>query len=148
LPECELAISILTNAIDGWAPFWMESCFNILRIFRTRGAPHRRLRDWRGRWWTMWTAVDLIPAGNKVLVANPHRRSPFVDPTEIEITGGDTGRIAWANGYASHGEGVRRIRGKRGVTDVWLGGTNLKRESMLAATLTRKYGKQKRSPKR
>jgi hypothetical protein len=148
LPECDLAISVLTNAIDGWAPFWVDSCFNILRVFKTRGAPSRRLRDWRGRWWTMWTAIDLIPAGNKVLVANPHLGNPFLDTTEIEVTGRDSGRIAWANGYASHGEGVRRQRDKRRkVTDIWLAGTNFKKQRALTATLERKYGTRKRGKK-
>jgi len=147
LPECDLAITILTNCIDGWAPFWVEGCFNILRVFKARGAPSRRLRDWSGRWWTMWTAIDLVPAGNHVLVANPHMTKPFLDSTEIEVTGRDTGRISWANGYASHGEGVRRQRDrKRKVTDIWLAGTNFKKESALAATLERKYGARKRAP--
>ena len=147
LPECDLAITILTNCIDGWAPFWVEGCFNILRVFKARGAPSRRLRDWNGRWWTMWTAIDLVPAGNHVLVANPHMTKPFLDSTEIEVTGRDTGRISWANGYASHGEGVRRQRDrKRKVTDIWLAGTNFKKESALAATLERKYGARKRAP--
>jgi len=146
LPECDLAITILTNCIDGWAPFWVEGCFNILRVFKARGAPSRRLRDWNGRWWTMWTAIDLVPAGNHVLVANPHMTKPFLDSTEIEVTGRDTGRISWANGYASHGEGVRRQRDrKRKVTDIWLAGTNFKKESALAATLERKYGARKRA---
>jgi CubicO group peptidase (beta-lactamase class C family) len=148
LPECELAITILTNAIDGWAPFWIDSCCNILRVFKTRGAPHRRLRDWRGRWWTTWTAIDLVPAGSRVLVANPHMSNPFMDAAQLEVTGRDSGRIAWASGYDSHGEAVRRVRDKRRrITDIWLGGRNLKRESALAATLTRRYGKRKRSSK-
>lgn len=149
IPECEVAITILTNAIDGWAPFWVDSCFNILRIFKSRGTSSRRLHDWRGRWWTMWTAIDLIPVGNRVLVANPHMNNPFMDAAEIEVTGRDTGRIAWASGYASHGEGVRRARGKRRkVTDIWLGGTNFKREKTLAATLTQKYRSRGRSGKK
>jgi hypothetical protein len=42
---------------------------------------------------------------------------------------------------------VRRVRNKRRkVTDVWLGGTNFKREGAHAATLERKYGTRK--PKR
>jgi CubicO group peptidase (beta-lactamase class C family) len=149
LPECDLAITILTNSIDGWAPFWVDSCLNILRVFKTRGAPSRRLRDWRGRWWTMWTAIALVPVGNRVLVANPHMNNPFLDAAEIEITGRNTGRIDWATGYASHGEGVRRSRNnKRRITEIWLGGTNLKPERVLAATLERKYGAGKRNAKR
>jgi CubicO group peptidase (beta-lactamase class C family) len=146
LPECDVAITILTNCIDGWAPFWVEGCLNILRIFQARGAPSRRLRDWSGRWWTMWTAIDLVPIGNRVLVANPHMSNPFLDSTEIDVTRRDTGHIASAAGYASHGEGVRRLRDKkRKVTDIWLGGTNFKPERVLAATLERKYGSRKRT---
>ena len=37
---------------------------------RKRGAPKRRVRDWTGRWWGMFGAVDLVPVGNRVLAAN------------------------------------------------------------------------------
>ena len=114
MPESELAITILSNSIDGWAPIWMEGCFHILRAFKSRGAPERRVRDWTGRWWTIWNAVDLVPMGNRVLVGNPHMISPFMDATEIEVTGRDTGRITSATGYASFGEPVRRSRNKSG----------------------------------
>src|SRR5262249_8991148 len=71
VPECDLSISILSNSIDGAAPFWLDGCLHILRTFKNRGAPDRRLRDWRGRWWTIWNAIDLVPVGNRVLVGNP-----------------------------------------------------------------------------
>ena len=35
---------------------------------------------------------------------------PFLDTSEIEVTGRDSGRVALANGYGSHGEKVRRVR--------------------------------------
>jgi len=149
VPACNVAITILTNCIDGWAPFWIDGCLNILRVFKSRGAPIRRLRDWRSRWWTMWTAIDLVPVGNHVLVANPHMNNPFLDSTEIAVTGRDTGRISWANGYASHGEAVRRLRNKRRkITDIWLAGTDFKAERVLAASLESRYGAGKRRPKR
>ncbi len=50
IPDCELAISILSNSIDGAAPLWMDGALQILRVFKTRGAPDRRVRDWTGRW--------------------------------------------------------------------------------------------------
>jgi CubicO group peptidase (beta-lactamase class C family) len=140
IPACDVAISILTNSIDGLAAFWVDGVMHILRAFRTRGAPDRRVRDWTGRWWTLWNAVDLVPMGRQVIAANPHLFNPFLDATEIEVTGRDTGRITFAVGYASHGEGVRRSRNKAGkVTDVWLAGAHARPARALAAEMERRY---------
>lgn len=145
MPESEIAITILSNSIDGWAPIWMEGCFHILRAFKSRGAPERRVRDWTGRWWTIWSAVDLVPMGNRVMVGNPHMLSPFMDAPEIEVTGRDSGRITSAPGYASFGEPVRRSRSKAGkVADIWLAGANFKTERALTAEIERRYAKGKR----
>ena len=144
IPACEVSITILTNSIDGWAAFWANGAMHILRAFRMHGAPNRRVRDWSGRWWTLWGAVDLVPMGNRVMAGNPHLINPFLDAAEIEVTGRDKGRIASAAGYASHGEGVRRSRNEAGhVTDVWLAGANAKREKALAAEMERRYAKGK-----
>ena len=105
----------------------------ILRVFKTRGAADRRLRDWTGRWWTIWGATDFVPMGNRVLIANPQFNNPFMDAAEIEVTGRDTGKLAWAAGYSSHGEPVRRIRDKRGkVSDIWIAGANVKPAGVVA----------------
>ncbi|AWM02008.1 serine hydrolase domain-containing protein [Bradyrhizobium amphicarpaeae] len=147
IPACELTISILSNSIDGGAPFWMDGAMQILRVFKTRGVADRRLRDWTGRWWTIWGATDLVPAGNRVLVANPQFINPFMDAAEIEVTGRDTGNIAWAAGYSSHGEPVRRIRDKRGkVSDVWIAGANVKPANVVAKEIVRRYKPRKRRP--
>jgi CubicO group peptidase (beta-lactamase class C family) len=147
IPACDLTITILTNSADGWAGFWLVGAMQILRAFASRGAPKRRVRDWTGRWWGMWGAIDLVPIGDLVLVANPHSFNPFMDATEIAVTGRDTGRIKSAAGYASHGELVRRTRNKAGtVTDIWLAGGNLKREKALAAETERRYAPRKRRP--
>jgi CubicO group peptidase (beta-lactamase class C family) len=145
IPACELAISILSNSIDGAAPVWMEGAMQILSTFKSRGAPDRRLRDWTGRWWTIWGAVDLVPMGNRVMVANPHFNNPFMDAAEIEVTSRDTGTVASAAGYGSHGEPVRRSRNKRGkVSDIWLGGMNVKPEQVVAREIERKYPPRRR----
>jgi CubicO group peptidase (beta-lactamase class C family) len=147
IPACDMAITILTNSIDGWSGFWIDGAMHILRAFAARGAPKRRVRDWTGRWWGMWGAIDLLPIGDLVLVANPHSFNPFMDATEIAVTGRDTGRIKSAAGYASHGELVRRTRNKAGtVTDIWLAGGNLKRENALASETERRYAPLRRRP--
>jgi hypothetical protein len=149
IPACELSITILTNAADGMAVLWLDGVMHILRAFESRGAPTRRVRDWNGRWWGTFGAVDLVPAGNRVLAATPQLLNPFMDAAEIEVAGGNTGQIVLASGFHSHGQAVRRVRNKRGaVSDIWLAGSNLKRESALAAEIARRYApRRRRRPK-
>jgi CubicO group peptidase (beta-lactamase class C family) len=144
IPACEIGITVLTNSVDGWANFWMNGVMHILRAFKTRGAPKGRGRDWTGRWWTLWTALDLVPMGDRVIVGNPHLIHPFLEASEIEVTGRDNGRIVAATGHASYGEPVRRSRNKQGaVTDIWLAGSNAKRKDALAAEMERRYAPRK-----
>jgi CubicO group peptidase (beta-lactamase class C family) len=145
VPARELAITILTNSTDGWAGLWLDGAIHILRAFATRGAPNRRVRDWTGRWWSQWGAVDLVPIGNIVIAAVPGAINPFMDTSELEISGRDAGNIRVAAGYGSHGEPIRRIRNKAGaVTDIWLAGSNLKPEKILSAEIARRYAPRKR----
>jgi CubicO group peptidase (beta-lactamase class C family) len=149
IPRCDVTITILTNATDGWAGFWIDGAMQILRAFATHGAPKRRVRDWTGRWWSPWGAFDLVPMGNIVMAANPHAFNPFLDATEIEVTGRDTGRVSLAGGYASHAETVRRTRNKAGtVTEVWFAGGKGTREKAVVAEMERRYGPRKRRPAR
>ena len=149
IPGCDLTVSILTNSSDGLAPFWLDGAMHILRAFAGRGAPTRRVRDWTGRWWSTWGATDLVPIGNRVIVAIPQALNPFIEASEIEVTGRDTGRISLAPGYGSHGQAVRRTRNKAGtVTDIWLAGANLKPEKAMAAEMERRYSPRKRRPAR
>jgi CubicO group peptidase (beta-lactamase class C family) len=141
LPERGLTISILTNATDGWAHLWWGGIMQILAAFAKHGAPTAKLRDWTGRWWTQWGAIDLLPMGRRVLIAGPAMLNPVMDASEIEITTADKGRIALANGFASHGEPVRRERGKDGaVEEVWLGGTCFVSEEAAIVELEAHYG--------
>jgi CubicO group peptidase (beta-lactamase class C family) len=149
IPACDMTITILTNSVDGWAGFWLDGVMQILRAYATRGAPNRRMRDWSGRWWSIWGAVDLVPMGNLVIAAIPQAFNPFLDATEITVTGRDTGRISLAAGYASHGEAVRRTRNKAGrITDIWLAGSKLTPEKAVAAEIERRYAPRKRKPAR
>jgi len=87
--------------------------------------------------------------GNLVIAGNPHAFNPFLDSSEIEVTGRDTGRISLAAGYASHGEAVRRTRNKAGkVTEVWFAGSKVRPEKAVAAEMERRYAPRKRRPAR
>jgi hypothetical protein len=148
IPRCDVTITILTNATDGWAGFWIDGAMQILRAFATHGAPKRRVRDWTGRWWTPWGAYDLVPMGNLVIAGNPHAFNPFLDATEIEVTRRDTGRVSLAAGYGSHGEAVRLTRNKAStITEVWFAGGKGTREKAVAAEMERRYSPRKRRPR-
>ncbi len=140
VPAQQLSVSLLTNAIDGLAGPWLDGVLHILQLYARRGAPEPALADWTGRWWTVWGAIDLLPAGNRVFLANPAFWNPLMDAGEIEVTGQDEGRIALANGYGSHGEAARLIRGADGrVAELRLGATRLLPEAAAAAEIDALY---------
>ena len=140
LPEQELAVSALTNASDGWSHGWLEGMVHILATFAKKGAPDRKLASWGGRWWSLGGATDLVPMGDKVMVAAPGLLSPFLDASEITVTSKDRGKITLAPGGGAHGQGVRRVRNKEGeVAEVWLGGGKGLPEADLAREMRDRY---------
>jgi len=141
LPGRALTVSLVTNAVDGPANRWMEGMIQILANFAKYGAPNDKVRDWTGRWWTLWGAVDLVPMGEKVFVADPALDNPFMETSEISIDGDDRGRFSLAPGLARHAEGVRRIRDdNRMVKEVWLGGVRMLPEAEAAIEIEQRYG--------
>lgn len=140
LPGSGIAFSVLTNAIDGPATVLMEGVLHILRAFARLGPPSRRVRNWRGRFWSIWRAVDLVPMGGKVLVAAPSLGDPFLDAAELAVEGRGRGRIALADGYGSQGEAVEVTLGRSGkALEVTLGGSRYLPEARLAAEIKRRY---------
>jgi CubicO group peptidase (beta-lactamase class C family) len=85
VPAEGLAVSLLVNAMDGLAGPWVDGVLHLLRAYALRGAPESRLRDWTGRWWSVWGAFDLLPMGNRVLVGTPALWNPVMDATEVEV---------------------------------------------------------------
>lgn len=140
VPHLDLTISIVTNAIDGWATSWVDGVLNILQTFSRFGAPTREVADWTGRWWTIWGAVDLVPMGQRVLMANPVAIAPLSFASEIEIASRDEGRVALANGFASHGERVWRVRNADdAVIQVRMGAAQYQSEEANVAAMQRLY---------
>jgi hypothetical protein len=141
LPEQELAVSVLVNTYDGIADLWSEGVMQVLRAFRTRGTPAEAVRGWRGRWWTIGGAVDLLPMGERVVMATPAISNPMIDLSEIEVTGPDEGRISLAPGFGSHGERVRLVRDAAGeAVEFHLGGMRFLREAALRAEMEARHG--------
>jgi D-alanyl-D-alanine carboxypeptidase len=140
LPQQDLTICVLTNAIDGLAHSWLDGVVHILKRFSEEGPPSSATESWTGRWWSIWNAGDLVPVGGKVLCANPALFTPFLDAAEITVEGPDLGRVSRASGFNSPGETARLVRNGAGVVEsVWLGGANLVTEEALRAEMTARY---------
>jgi CubicO group peptidase (beta-lactamase class C family) len=140
LPECGIAVSLVCNAVDAPTDRWLEGVIRILACFAKYGAPANGVRDWAGRWWSLWGAIDLVPVGEKVMIGVPSLPNPFTDASEISVTDKDRGRISLAPGFARHGEDVRRIRGANGaVAELWLGGARFLSEPQISAELEDHY---------
>ena len=140
LPDPGLAVSVVTNAADGLADRWLEGAIHILASFAKHGAPTGEVRDWTGRWWTRWVAIDLVAMGGKVMVGSPALPNPFADASQISVSSPDCGHISLATGFAHYGEPVRRIRGADGnVEEVWLGSARFQPEAAVAAELDQHY---------
>jgi CubicO group peptidase (beta-lactamase class C family) len=148
-PEQELTVVVLTNAIDGWADPWLNGITNILQTFAKKGAPSRKVKDWHGRFWSLWGAVDLVPMGDKVLWVAPGFTSPMTDAGEIAISDRNHGRIALGDGYGSYGEEVRCVRNKSGrITEFLSSATRFLPAAKVACEMEARYGSRKRSRKR
>jgi hypothetical protein len=140
-PAQDLAISVLTNAIDGPAQAFVDGIGHILKAFEKGGAPNEEVADWAGRWWTLWGAVDLVPVGNKVLASPPVLNPPLSEVSEITVTGLDAGLITRAPGFNQAGEAASRVRDAEGeIAEIWLGGVRLIGEFAFAEEAAGRYG--------
>jgi D-alanyl-D-alanine carboxypeptidase len=98
------------------------------------------IRDWRGRWWSIWRVIDLVPGREKVLVALPAENNPFFDSSEVQVTGKDIGKDVKSQAYSRFGEACQLVRGTTGdVEQVRIGGGLLVREGTLVAEFTGRY---------
>ena len=108
VPNLGITASIILNSVDGPASAWMEGVLHILDRFAKAGAPQDAVRAWHGRWWNPWGTVDLVPMGDRVLIASPETGAPFEDASEITVTSDEHGAITAATAFGSYGEPVVR----------------------------------------
>jgi CubicO group peptidase (beta-lactamase class C family) len=140
LPALDLTICVLANSADASAEQWINGAIHILHTFRRRGAPSSKLNDWTGRWWGLWGAIDLVPMGNVVMVANPQMGNPFLDASELQVSSRDKARIRPSSGFLYLGEAAHRRRNEADrASELWLGGDKFLLETERAAEIETQY---------
>jgi CubicO group peptidase (beta-lactamase class C family) len=140
VPAHGLAISIIVNAVDVAPIVLVDGVISTLRACALNGAAAPATSTWRGRFWSIWGAVDLLPVGDRVLVMQPAQSSPLLDAVELIEVGETTARIGKAHGFSSHGEDARlELDGDGRPRALWLGGSRLLPEADMTAEVRQRF---------
>ena len=112
-PEAGIAVSVLTNSVDGPATELATGVLAILDAAVTRtpsGAVHGDTAPYEGRFAGTWDVVDVARIGDRLLALSPLAANPMTGVDRLEVVDADTLRIAEGDGYGSVGETVRYER--------------------------------------
>ncbi len=143
-PNEGLAISVLTNAVDGPAEELAAGILKILDKARDvspklplssglvnsaeippPAAPDKEidLGSFSGRFAALWGVTDVFVLGGKLFASSPVEPSPIVQPSELAVIDENTLRIMGGSPYASVGELFRYERDADGtVIGLFIGG--------------------------
>lgn len=126
-PSGRVAVSVLTNAIDGPSDALAQAGVRLLDLAtsgeRESGAD---LERFTGRFASLWGAFDIALLGGRLYLIHPAAADPTEDVTRLEFVDESTLRIAETPGVASYGElvtydfapdgTVRSVRGPSATT--------------------------------
>ena len=128
-PVDRIAVSVLTNAIDGPALGMATVAVKLVGLAAHTDPPAEQrddvdLETFSGRFASLWGVYDIAVLGGRLYQLSPSLVDPTVAPTRLEIVDADTLRIADTAGYGSRGEvlsfdrradgSIRSVRGGGG----------------------------------
>jgi CubicO group peptidase (beta-lactamase class C family) len=122
-----VAVSVLTNAIDGPARQLTETAFKLIDLAcsKPRGDA-AGLERFTGRYASLWGVMDIVVLGGRLYATDPSRPDPAEDPTTLEPEG-DALRITGGSGYGAIGETYRFTFGPDGSVESVRGSSGLSR---------------------
>lgn len=110
-PVDQLVVSVLTNAIDGPAQSLATGIVKLINRANdaepiARETDAAALDRFTGRFFSLWSVVDIMRFGDQLCAVDPEMLDPTIDVTELDVVDERTLRIAKASGYSSPGERV------------------------------------------
>lgn len=127
-PVDHLAVSVLTNAIDGPAAALAGGIVRLVNLAQegvdaADPAPAADPGSFRGRFANLWGVFDLVDLGGRLYRIDP--TMPIPDPHLMEIVDADTLRLVGGPGYGSVGERYTVERDGIGVVVSVRGGSGM-----------------------
>ncbi len=113
-PEARLAVSVLTNAIDGPAE---ELALGIVKLLdlASQGSATTPEGSRQGRFSArlanLWGARDIVVLGSRLFIVDPTAADPTLQAVELEVEGEQTLRVVGGPGYGAVGEPVEYVFG-------------------------------------
>ncbi len=110
-PEDGVVVSVLANCTDVPATEIAKGIVKVIDLFQgptptTVNAPSS-LRRLEGRYFNLFSTIDVVAIAGTVAVGDPDTWDPFADAPRLERTGPGAFRIADQSSYGSPGELVR-----------------------------------------
>jgi hypothetical protein len=128
-PHSGVAISILTNAIDGPARGLVRGTLALIGIAAGQPADVERVdasaARFCGRFANLWGVVDVVQLGDRLVALSPESEDPAEDLVTLSVTGDDRLTSDSGNGlggvgeemvYTFDGPDVARVQGPGGMT--------------------------------
>ncbi|MGI8665133.1 MAG: serine hydrolase domain-containing protein [Jatrophihabitans sp.] len=115
-PDRKLAVSVLTNAIDGAADPLATALFRLLEMgdSASHAPAGTGAARFTGRFRSLWGVQDVALINDRLFLLNPAVADPTDDPAPLEVIDADTLKIVGGPGGGSPGEFVRYHRGTDG----------------------------------
>lgn len=129
-PADGLAVTVLTNCIDGPAPEFALGAVKLVDLLRRHWSQEEPAADpapFCGRWANLWGVLDVVRAGNRLLALDPDATDPTSFPTVLDVVDAHTLRVSGAGGFGDyaetwargwHADGTPTLRGSSGITMV------------------------------
>ncbi|GAA3081738.1 CubicO group peptidase (beta-lactamase class C family) [Kribbella aluminosa] len=124
-PERRLAVSVLTNAIDGPAVQLAEGLLRLIDLAESKERGHATGLDrFTGRYANIWGVVDIAVLGGRLYATDPAAPNPADAPVPLEaegdtlrVTGGHDGSYGESYRFTFDADGaVETVRGSSGVS--------------------------------
>jgi CubicO group peptidase (beta-lactamase class C family) len=125
-PVDRLAVSVLTNAVDGSAGAYATNFFRLIELAHRpadRDVPPDGvdLDRFRGRFANLWGVLDVARFGDRLYLLDPTVDDPTHETSSLTVVADDTLRMSPDSGFASPGELVRYTFGDTDVESIRAG---------------------------
>ncbi len=114
-PDARLAVSVLTNAIDGPAEELSLSLIKLIDLAARRSGteagsrPEDGIRRFCGRFAGLWGVRDVALLGERLCILDPTAVDPTATLVDVEVVDDATLRVVGGPGYGAVGEPIEYV---------------------------------------